>query len=329
MKSLGYYSVYIFIFLLYISYHIGGNATFIIPFVTFFIIPILEIILGEYENDNEEYDNNILNIIEYYIPLWLWVFVQIYSLNYFCADIYKFSFFEFLFFSISVGIVNGGIGINVAHDLIHKTNKIEKLLGKILLCSVCYGHFYIEHIWGHHRNVGTIMDSSTAKIDESIYNFIPRSIIDSYKNARNLGLNKNINPIIIYNCITLSYLILILFFYGLYACLFIIIQSFFAILILESVNYIEHYGLVRKEDYISIYDSWNTNNKVTNYLTFKLQAHSDHHMNSSKRYYYNIMNVETPTLSTGYIGSIMMAYIPKLWFSVMNPKIINFNKRNQ
>lgn len=328
MKSLPYYSIYILVTVLFTSYYFGGFSTLLIPFLAFFLVPILEIMLGDDDFIPEELADK--NKIEFSIPLWLWVPTQIGYLIIFAKGIHEFNILEILFFSISVGILNGGIGINVAHELIHKSNQIEKTLGKILLSSVCYGHFYIEHIWGHHRNIGRNIDSATARMNETIYEFIPRSIIGSYHNAFLIGSKKKTNPVLINNYISAIYVILVLYIFGLYASLFIIIQSIIAILMLESANYIEHYGLERKEnEIVSIMHSWNTNKKITNYLTFRLQIHSDHHVNSSKKYQTLNNYQEAPTLPTGYTGSIILAYLPPIWFSCMNPKLVNFQKRYQ
>lgn len=322
-----YYSVYIFPLLLMVSYHYADLTTFIIPFITFLIVPILELILGDDNTKNEEETNENENI-KYLLPIYIWPIVQISLLYYFLQGISNFNFFDLIVFSVSVGIVNGGIGINVSHELIHKRSFLEKNIGKLLLCSVCYGHFYIEHIWGHHLNVGKYSDNATSRINESIYSFIPRSIIGSYKNSHRIGSVKKINPVDIFTIISVLYLSLSLILYGIYGLIFIFIQSLVAIIMLESANYIEHYGLVRSSDEtVNIFHSWNTNKKITNYITFRLQIHSDHHIDRLKGYQNLKYEKYYPTLPTGYTGSILIAFIPPLWFYIMNKKLKEYTKK--
>lgn len=327
MNYLPFYSVYLFPGLLFLSYYFQGGTTLIIPLIVGILLPILEVLCGD---DKKEILESDRDDIRYNIPLWIWPFVQISYLLFFLCKISEWSnWVDFIFFSISVGIVNGGIGINVAHELIHKKEQIEKFLGKMLLCSVCYGHFYIEHIWGHHRHLASSKDSATAKIGETIYQFIPRSMTGSYKNAAKIGENKLLNPIYIFNCITLIYLTLVLIYISFSAFLFVIIQSLVSILMLESVQYIEHYGLRREEgDFVNPFHSWNTDKRITNYLTFKLQRHSDHHMNKNKNYQMLEYFDYAPQLPTGYTGTILLAYISPLWFRIMNPKLKAFNKKS-
>ena len=74
----------------------------------------------------------------------------------------------------STGIITGGLGITFAHELIHKDG-VDRQLGMWMLSIVCYGHFAIEHVEGHHKNVATYQDPATSRLGESIYAFLPRS----------------------------------------------------------------------------------------------------------------------------------------------------------
>lgn len=322
-KSLPYYSVYGFIPILFLN-NFYPSTIFILPFILFGILPIIEFYSKDTESTDEKTD-----IDGYYdLPVFLWTFAQIGFLFYFFFHLNHLGLYKLIFFSINVGLITGGIGINVAHELIHKKS-MEKTLGKILLCSVLYGHFYIEHIWGHHRNVGTYKDAATARLGENIYQFIYRSMTESFKNALFIGSKyKKINSVYIFLIAEFIYLISVLIFTGYYGLIFLIVFSFTSMVMLESVNYIEHYGLTRKENTIVNYNhSWNSDKSITNYLTFKLQRHSDHHMNHYKKY-YTLENIDiSPKLPTGYLGCLVLAYIPPIWFKYMNSKIYWYNKK--
>lgn len=359
--SLQYYSVYLFQFLLFIQFMYGSDSLLVAsltPFVIFFIIPIFESMYdgkninytGQHSNQNltENYNQTLpqtytdpSNDFLYQIPLLLWAPVQIFLLILFSQYMYTFSPLCLIIFSISVGIINGTIGINVAHELLHKSNMIQTSLAKILLCSVCYGHFYIEHIWGHHKKVATIHDPATASYSESIYHFLPKSIVGGYKDAHKICEANNFpanvmlfgsryNGVLMFNIFTGLYLIVMTWYFGLSALFFLLLQSFFAIIMLESANYIEHYGLLRDiETNVNIMHSWNTENFVTRILAFGLPNHSDHHYNSKKEYHKLINYPNTPKLPFGYVTCIILSYFPSVWFEIMNPKITNYNKRYQ
>lgn len=352
--SIQYYSVYLFQFLLFIQAMYGSESIMVsslTPLIVLFIIPIIEFSddIRQRKNDLEEsetfnssdtYTNSDTDYL-YQIPVLLWTPIQIFLLIMFCSYVHTFSPFCLIMFSISVGIINGSIGINVAHELLHKSNLIETSLAKILLCSVCYGHFYIEHIWGHHKKVATIHDPATASLNETIYHFIPKSIIGGYKDAVNICetnnfpaniavFGQNYNGVLMFNIVTVSYLIIMTWFFGFVALFFLLLQSLFAIIMLESANYIEHYGLLRSlETKVSVMHSWNSDNLVTKILAFGLPNHSDHHFNSKKEYYKLVNHSYSPKLPFGYISCILLAYIPPVWFEIMNHKINNFNKKAQ
>lgn len=339
-QSNKYYSIYFFPILLIFQLFYGYDSIIIsslTPFCIIFILPILEFIFKDFKAIYEEKEFSYL----YQIPILLWTPVQVLLLLLCCNYIHNFNYYCLILFSISVGMITGSIGINVAHELLHKNNFIESSLSKILLCSVCYGHFYIEHIWGHHKKVATLEDPATSRLNETIYSFLPRSIIGGYKDAYEICENNKfpanlnffgfkLNGVLIFNISTIVYLVFMACYFGIYALLFLLLQSVIAIIMLESANYIEHYGLLRDSmTKVNIMNSWNCDNYITKILTFGLPYHSDHHFNSKKEYYKLCDYDYTPKLPFGYMTCIILSYIPPLWFNIMNQRICKFNKRDQ
>jgi len=249
-------------------------------------------------------------------------------------------------FVFSVGINTGVLGINIAHELSHKNNKFEQNLGKALLVSVGYGHFFIEHLYGHHRNVATPYDPATARYGEVVYTFWFRSVIGSYLSAWNIEarrlqkLGKSIlnpfhNQMLQFAFFTIAIGAFAYYVYGINALNMYIGQAVVAFTLLEIVNYIEHYGLKRRElpdskpgapkyETVDIIHSWNADARITNLFLFKLQRHSDHHAYASRRYQILRTFNESPQMPTGYAGMVVMAVCPPLWFAVMNPKVKKF-----
>jgi len=272
----------------------------------------------------------------------LWVPWQFMFLCWACwaVSAWNLTTFEFVFFSISVGFVTGILGINISHELIHKTNSpVEVLLGKLLLVMVCYGHWYVEHLFGHHKMVSTPYDPATSKLGESFYRFWPRTVYGTFisawkieqKRLNKLKLGWWNNIVINLGICTTLLLASIYFIWGINATKMFLIQSVSAITLLEMVNYIEHYGLERQttgkdENGKEVYEmvnpthSWNANARITNYFLFKLQRHSDHHAYASRRYQILRSFESAPQMPTGYAGMLLMALVPPVWFWVMDPR---------
>ena len=237
----------------------------------------------------------------------------------------------------SMGLLCGTFGINVAHELGHRNNKFEQVLAKALLATSLYIHFFIEHNKGHHKNVATPEDPSSARYNEPVYTFYFRTIIFSYISAWKIanddcrkkkktvfGLS---NEMIQAHLVQLLLLILIWFFFGGLICLYFIAAATIGITLLETVNYIEHYGLQRKLTKEGNYEralpkhSWNSNHTLGRIMLFELSRHSDHHYLASRKYQVLRHHDEAPQLPTGYPGSMILAMIPPAWFYVMNRKL--------
>jgi len=238
---------------------------------------------------------------------------------------------------LSVGFVTGAQGITFAHELGHARSKFDQLLAKILLTSVCYGHFFIEHNRGHHVRVATPEDPASARFGETFYAFYPRTLAGSWMSAwrleaerlrrhgrrfmswRNQMLWFTTVPVLIAAAFALTW--------GPIAALFFVVQSWMAFTLLEAVNYAQHYGLSRRRLESGAYErfghghSWNASETLSNCFLIHLQRHSDHHEIPSRPYQALNHYEDAPQLPTGYSGMLPLAFVPPLWFAVMNRRL--------
>ena len=237
----------------------------------------------------------------------------------------------------SMGLLCGTFGINVAHELGHRNNPMEQTLAKILLASSLYIHFFIEHNKGHHKNVATPEDPSSARYNEPVYTFYFRTIVYSYLSAWHIANDdcrkKHGSIFSIHNEMIQAHLFQLIliaavyFYFGTIICLYFLAAAFIGILLLETVNYIEHYGLSRKKTGNNSYErampwhSWNSNHPIGRIMLFELSRHSDHHYLASRKYQILKHHENAPQLPTGYPGSMLLSLVPPLWFYVMNRKI--------
>jgi alkane 1-monooxygenase len=242
--------------------------------------------------------------------------------------------------ALTIGTI-AGIGINTAHELGHKKESHERWLAKIALAQSFYGHFYIEHNRGHHVRVATPEDPASSRVGESFYAFWPRTVIGSLRSAWNLEkprfARKGKSHWSIKNDVLNAWLMSVVLWGALIAVFgigilpFLIIQAIVGFSLLEVVNYLEHYGMLRQRtgpDGTGRYErvqpshSWNSNNIATNVLLYHLQRHSDHHANPTRRYQTLRDFEESPVLPTGYAGLIILALVPPLWFRVMDKRVL-------
>ena len=246
---------------------------------------------------------------------------------------------EQLGLAVTLGFI-GGIGINTAHELGHKKESVERWLSKIALAQSGYGHFYIEHNRGHHVRVATPADPASARVGESFYAFWPRTVVGSLRNAwrleaRRIARRKQ-HPFRLGNDVLNAWLMTLVLWAGLILWLgwgilpFLIIQALVAITLLEAVNYLEHYGMLRQRvgqpgseryERVNPTHSWNSNHIATNVLLYHLQRHSDHHAHPTRRYQVLRDYPESPALPTGYAGMILLALMPPMWRRVMDPLV--------
>lgn len=232
----------------------------------------------------------------------------------------------------------GGFCINLGHELGHKTNRLERWLAKIVLAPTGYGHFFIEHNRGHHRDVATLADPASSRMGESIYAFVLREMPGAWWRAWELERSrlekqgKSVwslhNEIIQPALITLALWTVLATWLGWTILPFLVAASFWANFQLTSANYVEHYGLLRTErspgrlEPCQPHHSWNSNHVFSNWALFHLQRHSDHHAHPLRRY-QSLRHFENlPTLPNGYFGMFLVAYVPLWWYRVMDPRLL-------
>ena len=236
-----------------------------------------------------------------------------------------------------MGLLCGVFGINVGHELGHRVNRAEQTLAKILLLSSLYMHFSIEHNKGHHKRVATPEDPSSARYGEWIYGFYFRTLIFGYlsawqiANAEQKKKNKPAisisNEMVLFHLIEIALVLIILLFFGWLITLYFLTSAIIGILLLETVNYIEHYGLQRKTTGDGKYErampehSWNSDHVIGRLFLFELSRHSDHHYLASRKYQVLRHHDLSPQMPTGYPGMMLLALIPPAWFLIMNKRV--------
>ena len=240
---------------------------------------------------------------------------------------------EAIALGIAVGGVTGGQGITMAHELGHSRSRLSRLCAWLLMSSVNYSHFMVEHYRGHHVRAATHADPATARKGESLWRFLPRSLIGSFVNAwaleaQQLRRHKRTwvrSPLLWSLLAQLAWLAVLFQWLGFAAFLFWCVQSMYAVFLLEAINYIEHYGLVRqtsrgKSEAFDVHHAWNADHFLTNCFLVNLQRHSDHHMHAWKPF-ATLQALPGPQLPTGYAGCLFLALIPSLWFGVIHKRL--------
>ena len=319
----------------------GSEVLLLLPLaINYAIGPLLDWVLGEDRNNPPEEVAMQLSQDRYY--RWLtYVTVPLHYVTLIAVAAYATSQELSLWGVLALAVVAGltaGLAINTGHELGHKNSKIEKLLAKVVLAVPGYGHFTIDHNLGHHRNVSTPGDPASARMGESIYKFALREVPGAYSEAWAIEKDRlqrrgkpSWHPS---NQILQSYLLTALLIIALIAAFgwimlpFMLVHNLFAYWQLTSANYVEHYGLLRQIDENGKYErcephhSWNSNHIVSNLLLFHLERHSDHHANPLRRYQALRHFDDAPQLPNGYFGAYLLAYIPRLWFRVMDKRLL-------
>lgn len=347
LKRIGFFTAFIIPTLAILGFYGGGAWNYLAVVFVFFIIPLADFLIGEDPENMDETEARAISEKFYYrLITYIWAVFQLLFLFWgaWVASTHSMNTVEWIGFLLSFALVTGGIGITVAHELGHKKSKIERFYARMILMTVAYMHFYIEHNKGHHVYVATPRDPATSRKGEHFYAFWFRSVFGSYTSAWKLETSRLerkgkpfwslSNQMIWYTLLPFMFCALLTagaaFLQGEFIWqvpLFFFIQSFLAFSLLEIVNYIEHYGIVRREiapgkyERVNPMHSWNSNHRLSNFFLFQLQRHSDHHANAIKRYQVLKHYDESPQLPSGYPTMILMASVPPLWFKWMNPKL--------
>jgi alkane 1-monooxygenase len=237
--------------------------------------------------------------------------------------------------AVSAGFTLGVFGFVTAHELVHSPAPSERALGLSLLACAVYMHFRIAHVHGHHRRAATVDDPATARLGESLYAFLPRSIAGQVREAwafegerlRRAGRapvgpgNRMLGYLALEALLALAVGLI-----SLRALAFMAVVAVVAVVLLEGFNYIAHYGLVRASaggrpcEPLGPQHSWNSARRMNNWSLMNMGRHSDHHLRSTRPYQGLEPLPGAPELPSGYAGAIILALVPPLWRRVMDPR---------
>ena len=307
---------------------------------SYIVIPLLDWLFGsDVNNPPEEIVPQLEEDRYYRLLTWVTVplhFVTLIAVAWFVAS-QDITAWSVLVMAITAGAYSG-LGINTAHELGHKKTRIEQSLAKVALSIPAYGHFCVEHNRGHHRHVATPDDPASARMGESIYKFTLREIPGAFRRGWQVekARLKRAGEATwsVHNDILQSYALSVVLQLGLILTFgwvmipFLIVHNFWAWYQLTSANYIEHYGLLRQKEANGRFErcqphhSWNANYTFSNIVLFHLERHSDHHANSSRRYQSLRTFDGIPELPNGYFGTYLIAYLPWLWFRIMDKRLL-------
>jgi len=319
----------------------GNQAWLLLPlFLGYVVAPFQDWLLGEDENNPPEEVVIQLDRDRYYrfltyavVPLH---FIALFGAAWW-AGTQDLSWWAFIGLAIVAGM-GSGLGINTGHELGHKKAAFERNLAKIVLAVPVYGHFWIEHNRGHHRDVSTPDDPASSRMGESIYKFALREVPGAFNRAwaiekdrlerRGRSVWSSNNQILQSMALSLVVQLGLLIAFGWLMIPFLILHNIFAWWQLTSANYVEHYGLLRlkeangKFERCQPWHSWNSNHIYSNLVLFHLERHSDHHAHPLRRYQSLRHFDDLPTLPSGYFGSYLLAYVPWIWYRVMDKRLL-------
>ena len=322
-------------------YSLTGHWLYLLfaPAIIHIAIPILDLTFGEdFSNPPESAVESLNQDFFYRALVWLYVPFQFIGTVYgtWLAVTQSLDWYTYIALVLTVGSTNG-IGIGTAHELGHKQESLDRWLSKIALAPSMYGHFFVEHNRGHHKRVATPEDPASARMGEGFWAFLPRTVMGSLISAWDLERErlkrkgKSVWSIQNENLQAWSLTILLygalIFWLGWSALIFLMLQGIYAASMLEVVNYVEHYGLLRLKEngeYVRCAPehSWNSNHIVGNILLYHLQRHSDHHAHPTRRYQALRHFGQAPQLPGGYASMITIAYFPTLWFALMDRRVV-------
>jgi len=310
-----------------VSFFLGGAWTWSLVFIAFGVIPVMEFFMTpDPSNLSDEEDALLTGSLRYAMIPALFVPIQWGTLFVFLYQASNGAWVDpvaWIGATATLAICCVTFGINVGHDLGHRPERGFQHLGKFALMSSLYVHFFIEHNLGHHRHVSTEHDPASARRRETVYAFWVRSVIGSFRSAWNIAPAQMARLLFVQLLIWAA----LFYFAGVQAGIFAAIGAMGGALMLEVVNYIEHYGLHRRPlasgryEQVSPMHSWNSDHPIGRVLLFELTRHSDHHANPRRAYVRLRSHAEAPQLPTGYPGMILLSMVPPLFFRVMDPLV--------
>ncbi|MBL7471478.1 alkane 1-monooxygenase [Robertkochia sediminum] len=339
-SDLKYLAAYCFPLVAIAGFLAGGIFYWATPVFAFVLVPILEITFPvDAKNlDNEDKEQRKAH---WFFDLLLYLNLPlIYGLlgySLWMLTVSDLSVAEIGGIIFSCGFVMGSNGINVAHELGHRQDRFSRTMAKILLLPSLYTHFYIEHNFGHHLNAATPEDPATARLNQTVYSFWFTSVIRQYFSAWRIQLRllKNEgnaffsvkNDMLWGGIVQVCYLVLVGFIFEPYTAFYALAIAVVSFVLLESINYIEHYGLLRTKldsgryERVKAIHSWNSNHIMGRIMLYELTRHSDHHYRASKKYQLLDNHLESPQMPYGYPTSMVLSLCPPLWFYIMNKRI--------
>jgi alkane 1-monooxygenase len=340
LSDLKYLAVLSIPLAVFASLYFNGINSYIVPLGNFIIVPILDLLFPEDKKNPNTTEAARLKVN----PLFDWLLY----FNVLCQ-------FALLFYTLylviytplatfdkvgkiwSMGICTAVLGINTAHELGHRKERLATTLAKLNLMTASYMHFFIEHNRGHHHHVATPLDPATAKKNQTVYSYYLQSVIGGYKSAWRLANDKAQrlhgtlwslkNEMIQFSICQILFYVLIAALFTWKGLLFFFIINLIGIKVLETINYVEHYGLMRNKQDDGTYEkvkpwhSWNSDHVLGRIMLLELTRHSDHHYRASKKYQTLERIKESPQLPLGYPGSMVLSWFPPLWFKIMNKRL--------
>lgn len=319
-----------------------GDAFWLWAFLGVFYIgmPVLDRLFGEDRSNPPESAVPALEADNYYrfitwavVPL-LW-FGFLYNVVFLATQ--PLPWYHWLAVAITTGSILG-FGLNLGHELGHKKTWIDRKLALLTLALGGYGHFSVEHNRGHHRWVATPDDPASSRMGETIWRFMFRELPGAFFRAWDLEcermerLGKSDwsldNEIVQAGVITVALYATLIALFGTVMVPILLVVAFWGAFQLTSANYIEHYGLVRRKlengryEQCQPHHSWNSNHIASNLALFHLQRHSDHHAHPTRSYQSLRDFPDLPTLPVGYFGMFLAAYVPPVWFRLMDRRLI-------
>ncbi len=334
LRPLRYIVPYFLYVLAYVAFTKSGFYCWAPLLYLFFFIPILELFLQpDTYNLTEEEEQKAKSNPVFDIVLWLTVPMQLGALYLFLCSLDQGLTFDTAGRVIAMGLLCGTFGINAAHELGHRVTKWEQFLAKVLLLTSLYMHFFIEHNKGHHKHVATSEDPSSTSYQQNLYAFWIQTFIGTQKKAWQIAASESksrlLNEMALFQLIQFSLIGAVYFFFGGFVVVCFLVAAFIGAALLETVNYIEHYGLKRKfatstYERVKPAHSWNSNHILGRLTLFELSRHSDHHYLASRKYQILRHMEDAPQMPTGYPGMILLALFPPIWFSVMHKQMAKF-----
>lgn len=331
------------------GFYAGGVWLVAMVLLLYLVLPFAETMIGESRWPSKariiQFDQRKIGHYDLIVSLTAFSFILLVGWALWAVSVTPLTWWEFAAFALLMGEYGGFVGIVTAHELMHRNRASKRQLAFFLLSLVSYAHFAIEHVRGHHVRVATPDDPATARRGETLYAFLPRTIIGGFRSAWSLEkerlARKGIGPwsirnhMVIWWSATLVLIAGIFLLLGPASLLLFVIMGAVAIFALETINYTEHYGMERDRladgGYARVKPehSWNSSHILSNINMFNLGRHSDHHYQSNRPYYKLRHYDDVPQCPYGLAGMIILATVPPLWFRVMDRELDAFQNRDR